>query len=375
MADQTGRKKLLIVITKSNFGGAQRYVFDLSRSLKESHDLVVAFGGEGLLAEKLKNEGVRTVAIPSLGRDVSVLKDLSSLFSLVSLIRKERPDVIHLNSSKIGVMGAVAAFLARSKARTVFTAHAWAFNEDRNAISKAVIALLHWLTVFLCDKTIAVSDAVRRQIAGFPYIKDKVAVVHLGIDRPVYFGKKNARMLLDIPERSFVVGTIAELHPVKGLSYALKAIDGLSADVKYMIIGEGSERAKLEEQIAKSERLRKSVRLAGFVPDAAQLLPAFDAFLLPSLSEAFGYVLLEAGLAGVPVIASAVGGIPEIVTDMESGILIHPKNVKEIERALVFLSSNKAAREKLGKALKDSAAARFSRQAMVEGTLRVYEGR
>lgn len=369
---ETARKKLLILITKSNFGGAQRYVFDLSQSLK-SYDVTVASGGEGLLIEKLKTAGARTITLPFLGRDVSILKDARSFFSLISLIRKEKPDIIHLNSSKIGIMGAVAAWLARSKAKTVFTAHAWAFNEKRSGLSTAVIMFLHWLTVFLCDKTITVSEGVKRQISHLPLISGKMTVVHLGIDKPTFIKRGEARAKLGIPERSFAIGTIAELHQVKGLAYAIDAVRGLPFKHTYTIMGTGDERGKLEAQISSSEISKESVRLTGFVPDAASFLHAFDVFLLPSLSEAFGYVLVEAGYAGLPVIATSVGGIPEIIEDMKSGVLIHPKNVKEIANALIFLNTDKDERTRLGKALMERVHAKFSLERMVKETIAVYE--
>jgi glycosyltransferase involved in cell wall biosynthesis len=366
-------KKLLIVITKSNYGGAQRYVFDLARSLT-GYDITVACGGEGILVDKLEAANIRIITLSSLGRDVSIFKDGKAFFSLISLIRAEKPDIIHLNSSKIGIMGAVAAFLTRSQARTIFTAHAWAFNEDRGFISKSLITTLHWLTVFLCDKTIAVSEGVRKQVLHLPRIAHKISVVHLGIDKPIFYGKKNARTVLGIPEKAFAIGTIAELHPVKGLVHALDAVAELPFPCSYTIIGQGDEKAKLEKHIAKNPALQKTTKLAGFIPDAAALLPAFDVFLLPSISEALGYVLIEAGYAKLPVVATSVGGIPEIIQDMQSGVLIHPQSSKEIRRALTFLYDDEPERARLGTALAEQVQGKFSLARMVEGTVRIYEG-
>lgn len=372
----TAKRKLLIVITKSNFGGAQRYVFDLARSLKDRYDVVVACGagqgGNGLLVEKLRAAGVRVAPIASLGRDVSVLKDLKSLIALARIIRAEKPDIIHLNSSKAAAMGVVAG-LAHRKAKKVFTAHAWAFNEDRSAFAKAVIGFIHWKTVMLADKTIAVSAGVKRQIEHLPNMSERIQVVHLGLDKPIFYGKKNARLVLDIPEKAFSIGTIAELHKVKGLEYALEALKSVPFPFIYTIIGAGDLKPKLESVIASHPKLRESVRLAGFVPDAAALLPAFDAFLLPSLSEAFGYVLLESGFAGTPVIATSVGGIPEIVEDMRSGILIHPKHAKEIAQAVQFARDKAPVMKRLGAELNRKVLAQFSVAKMVAETEAVYE--
>jgi glycosyltransferase involved in cell wall biosynthesis len=365
------RKKILIVITKSNFGGAQRYVLDLARSIKGTHELIVACGGNGMLVERLKAEGVRTVSLASLGRNVNPLKDLVAFFSLTKLILAERPNVLHLNSSKIGIMGAIAAFVS-PRTKTIFTAHAWAFNEDRGPFAKLAIGTLHWLTVALCNSTIAVSQGVKDQMAHLPLMDKKIRVVHLGIDAFKPLSRDEARALLSIPKDAYAIGTIAELHPVKGLEYALEALKTAPFPYSYTIIGTGDLKARLENVIAEDKHLSQHVRLAGFIADAWTLIPAFDAFLLPSLSEAFGYVLLEAGLSRTPVIATSVGGIPEILQDMESGVLIHPKSAKEIASSLAFFHDNREAVKKFGEALETRVKTEFSLARMVEKTLETY---
>jgi glycosyltransferase involved in cell wall biosynthesis len=368
---ETTKKKILIVITKSNFGGAQRYVLDLAHSLKSPYEVVVACGGNGMLVEKLGALGIRTISISSLGRNVSVLKDALSFFSLIRIIWKERPDVLHLNSSKIGIMGAVASFVS-PKVKTVFTAHAWAFNENRGPFAKLTIGALHWLTVILCDRTIAVSQGVKDQVSHLPLMSTKIQVVHLGVSAFKPLTREEARMKLSLPKEGFAIGTIAELHPVKGLAYALGALKSLDFPYTYTIIGTGDLKDSLAKTISEDEAL-KNVSLAGFIPEAWTLIPAFDVFLLPSLSEAFGYVLLEAGLSKVPVIATSVGGIPEIIQDMESGTLIHSRSSKEISSALHFFHDNQEAVKKFGENLETRVNTEFSLARMVEKTIEVYE--
>ena len=369
----TKRKKLLILITKSNFGGAQRYVFDLARSLKGDYEITVALGGNGMLAAKLAEIGIRTVSIPYLGRNINLFKDALVLVWLWKFLKAEKPDVMHVNSSKIGGAGAFVGRLTKVP-RIIFTAHAWAFNEDRNMFSKALIAFFHWLTVMLSHQTVAVSEAVKRQMSRFPFMEKKIKVVHLGLEPVSPFPRKDARKLLGLTDKEFSIGTIAELHPVKGLNYALQALSQAPFEFLYTIIGEGQARKDLEAQIADSSRLKERVKLAGFLPDAPRLLSAFDAFLLPSNSEAFGYVLLEAGFARLPVIATSVGGIPEIIEDMRSGILIHPKNPKEIERAISHVYRDEVIRDNLAFTLMNKVKKEFSLQKMIEETKGVYEG-
>src|SRR3989344_9582024 len=158
--------KILYLITKSNFGGAQRYVYDLATETKKrGHDVVGGFGGDGPLATKLADAGVRTVSIATLERDVNPLNDFKTFLKLLDLFAKERPEVIHLNSSKMGGLGALAArlwnawnwifsFLGRGghPARIIFTGHGWAFNEERTDLERFIIGSLPWLPTQLGPK-------------------------------------------------------------------------------------------------------------------------------------------------------------------------------------------------------------------------------
>ena len=129
----TSTKKVLYVITKSVWGGAQRYVFDLATNLpKDQFEIVAAAGGEGPLFDKLHNAGIRTINTPSLERDVHILNETSVFWQLLKIFHTEKPDILHLNSTKIGALGALAAFLYKLltlnfKLLTVFTVHGWGF--------------------------------------------------------------------------------------------------------------------------------------------------------------------------------------------------------------------------------------------------------
>lgn len=391
--------KILYLITKSNFGGAQRYVHDLAIAMKErGHDVTVGFGGSGLLGERLTASGIRTITLPSLLRDISLKNDIRAFREIYQLLRSERPDVLHLNSSKIGALGALAGRcsnvveylrrLARKQSRPtriIFTGHGWAFNEERGDIERALIGAIHWLTILLAHRVIAVSRRTRDQILAFPVPWNKIVIVYNGIGEPKTLGKHAAREAIfsgtlwdgtDIKKDTLVIGTLAELHRNKGLAYAIEAMAMLKnmtdQHIVFIVVGEGEERETLETLIDSLD-LRNHVLLAGYRPDAASLLSAFDIFLLPSITEAFPYAILEAGKAGLPIIASSVGGIPEVIDDMESGILIHSKNPSEIARAIMFLIEEPERRKRLAQAIDERIAKKFSLEQMIDGTLRVYD--
>ncbi|MEK7118716.1 MAG: glycosyltransferase [Patescibacteria group bacterium] len=388
--------KILYLITKSNFGGAQRYVYDLATETKKrGHDVVVGFGGSGALAQKLAEAGVRTASIAGLERDIYPLADLKTFLRLLDLFAAEIPDVIHLNSSKMGGLGALAArlwnawnwifkFIGRGgkTARIIFTGHGWAFNEERGDLERFAIGCAHWLTIQLAHRTIAVSRKTREQVAALPFAWHKLFVIHNGVGPIKTLSRTKAlATILGEKQKTFltgdpiIIGTLAELHKNKGLSYAITGIAQLKkrtdAPFVLIVLGEGEERTNLDALIAKLE-INNIVYLAGHKENGVELLSAFDIFLLPSVTEAFPYAILEAGKVGLPVVATAVGGIPEVIDDMESGILIQSKNSGEVARALSYLIKYPERRKQLGDAIAFRIADRFNIETMVNETLALY---
>lgn len=371
------KKKILYVITKSNWGGAQRYVYDLATNLpKEKFYPIVILGGEGELGVKLEEKNINIIKIDRLTRDINFFDDLLVFFKLIKIFKKERPDVIHLNSSKISGLGALAGRLT-SVPKIIFTVHGWPFNESRPYIQKILIKFASWLTVLLSHLTITVSEKDFHDSPLF-IIKSKLRLIHNGIVAQEIEGGNRARELLGIkeisPRESVVIGTIAELHRNKGILYAIKAMERLSRDAinaSFVIVGEGEDRKKIEELII-IKNLSKSVFLLGEKKNAGRLAGAFDIFLLPSIKEGLPYVLLEAGMAGLPVVATEVGGTPEIIDHMKNGILVPAKDTEAIARAIKFLIDNPEKRKEFGEKLKEKVGKEFKLETMVEKTLAMY---
>ena len=376
--------KILYLITKSNWGGAQRYVFDLASELKDKHEVIVGLGGEGTLKINLEKENVRVISIKQLGRDVKASSDLKSFFDILKILKKEKPDVVHLNSSKIGIIGALACRVAGIK-KIIFTAHGWAFNEDRPAWQKLLIKTIAYSTIILCHKTIAVSKNIADSFLRWPFTKNKIIVVHNGIEKIEFIEKEKAlkeltshspilKEAIETTKEPLVVGMIGELHKIKGQIYAIEAIKDLLKEfpnILLLIIGGGEEEKKLNEAINKLE-LKRNVFLLGHIPKASRYLKAFDIFLLASLSEALAYVVLEAGQAGLPVVATNVGGIPEIISNNETGILIKSKNTKEIVLGIKCMIKNPENKKFFGEKLRSEIEAKFTLKNMLDGTTKIY---
>lgn len=379
------RKKILFLITKGNFGGAQRYVYDLATHLpKEQFEAVVACGTkEGTtLIQKLSEKNIRTIGLESSEREINLKNDLTTVKEIIKLIKIEQPHILHLNSSKIGLLGALAALFLKLRApgfklKVIFTSHGWAFNEEhRSLFSKIIFYTAHYLTVVVCDKTIAVSEKTKRDIVWLPFIKNKIKVVHNGIEKFKTLTKKDCAAILKKEDKDQkIILTIAELHPNKGIDVALRGLALLPEKVKekiiYYIAGSGEEKDKLEKLTA-NLGLNKFVHFLGFVENAKSILPGADIVLVPSRTENLPFAVLEPGLYGLPIIATSVGGIPEIIKDMRNGILVHPRNPKEIAEAIIYMLHHKERTKEFGVEIKNTVTNFFSFEKMLEETINVY---
>ncbi|HRH24664.1 MAG TPA: glycosyltransferase family 4 protein [Candidatus Paceibacterota bacterium] len=364
--------RILFVITKANWGGAQRYVYDLAIAAKEKGMAVtVAFGTDGLLRTKLEAAGVRTTSLSTLTREVSFRDELETFHALRALIKEERPDIIHVNSSKAG-LGLLAARLEKVP-HIIFTAHGWAFNEKRPWWQKVLLRLIYLATVYLAHTTICVSDAVRRDL-GFVPGKSLLVIQH-GIDAPAFLPKEEARKKLFIGTvEGRWIGMTAELHPTKRVEDAIDAVAELSRgypDLHLVVMGEGELKEWLIERV-KHYGLEKRIHLPGFIIDAPEYLKAFDFFLMPSRTEALGLALVEAGYAGLPVVAARAGGIPEVVTHKKTGLLVPRENPHSLARAIRTLLEHPEDAALYGAALESSTRERFSRERMIKETFAVY---
>lgn len=366
--------KIIYGITKSNFGGAQRYVFDLATETRRAgHEVAVLCGGSGVLTKKLKENEVRIIEIKEMKRDISLVNEFRSFWFILQTLKKERPDVFHTNSSKMGGLGNLAARLAGIN-KIIFTSHGWEFNAPRPWWQKILIVIFTWFTLLLSHKTVCVSEKTKSDLKNFPFIQNKLSVVYNGIEKFELLEKTNAREKLGIHDNNvLLVGAISELHPVKGLDILLDAWAKFmkKRDAVLVILGDGEMRENLEN-LANKLGLENKVVFKGYMDNAKQYLNAFDIFCLPSRSEALPYALLEAGFAGLPAVATNVGGIPEIVENGISGALIPPEDSETLFSTLVLFSEDKNLRNRLGSAIHNVIEERFSIEKMVRQTFALY---
>ncbi len=373
-------KRLLFVITKSFFGGAQRYVFELAVAMQAAgHTVAVACGGREELVSRLEAAGILTFEIIGAERDINLIKELRFLRSLGQIVQDFKPDIIHLNSSKAGLLGSLVARLLRVP-KIIFTAHGWPFLEDRPLPWRLMAWLGSYLTGLLADRVILVSQHDQAK-THMPGVLSKCTVIHTSVPSFPLLSRAEARQALFSEaivrehEHNIWLITHGEINHNKNHTAVINAIAEFNSThltkLFYTIIGSGDLAPLLKDQVS-LKGLTDYVHFLGYQSDARQYLLGFDIYVMPSKKEGLPYSLLESGMAGVPCIASRVGGIPEVILDHETGLLTDPENHMTIVAALDFLLINPDKRTLYSDNLKQHLTENFSPSTLIAKTAALY---
>jgi glycosyltransferase involved in cell wall biosynthesis len=336
--------KILYIVTQADLGGAQRSVLLLA-----AH-----FNGEiasGIEKSELFNEAqkknIPTHKIKFLKRGIRPISDFLAFWEIYLLIKKLRPDIVHLNSSKAGFLGSLAGKLAGAK--VIFTARGFVFNEPRNRLFKLFFITLEKIASIFRDQIITVSKFDEASALKFKLINpQKVTTIHNAIPSIEFLDRKTARLNLGINEDKFIVGTIANFYSTKGLDVLIDTVAKLSPEIlnkiQIVLIGSGPQEKKLK-LLTTTYNLEPFFIFAGQIPNASSYLKALDIFVLPSRKEGFPLVLLEAMQAGLPIIATDVGGNKEALGD--AGVIVPSGNGEILAEALENLINNPDHRNRL----------------------------
>ena len=364
------KKRVLFVITQSEFGGAQRFLYNLlSRLDKSRYEILVAVSadGGGKLFKLMGSLGIRANELVHLRRNVSPVKDILAVFEIRKLIREFRPDTIFLNSSKAGFIGSLATvFPSKIKTKVIYRIGGWSFNDPWPKWKRWLFITLErisakWKDVIIVNNNHDLEQA--RELKIRP--REKVVLVYNGLDvyKMDFLPRDEARERLKISKEKFVIGTIANFYPPKGLKYLIETTEHFknNNNVIFMVIGDGQERKGLELLITNPKspvgdlgsplrdyQLRHKVFLLGQIPDAYKLLDAFDIFVLPSVKEGFPWVVIEAMAAKLPVIATNVGAVPEIIENSKNGFIVEPARPEQIAAKIQDLLNDEHLRQELG---------------------------
>lgn len=367
------KPKILYLITQSEWGGAQRYVWDLAQSPKEDFDVSVAFGGNGRLKDMLGV--IHGNSLKYLVREINPVKDLLALFEIRALLKKIKPQILHLNSTKAGVLGALAAVGLGIK--VVYTAHGWVFLEPLPAWKKIFYFICEWLSCRFRQATIVLSAKELEVAQKYKLNCGKTIVIQHGIDPVAFLNKEEARNKINESlqkniNAKFWIGTIANLYKTKDIPNLIEALKAINEDYAAIIIGDGPERSNIESLIKNANLSDRVFLLTGKQVAAERWLKAFDLFVLPSSKEGFPYAILEAMSAGLPIVATAVGAIPEMIENKKSGLIVPPKNPGALGSAIIELINNSDLRAGLGQTSETEFKQKFSKNRMLADTQKLY---
>ena len=292
---------------------------------------------------------------------------LAYAFRLWRVIRSFRPTVLHLHGATVGIVGSVVGRLASIQA-IIYTEHS---EHGRHA---TWLQRGRELTAALPHHTVCVSDQIRRSLLGiraFRRIANRLGVIHNGIDLRPYSPispetKRTVRRELGIPEDASVIGSVGLLWHVKGYEYLLKAMPEIvrrCPQAVLALVGSGEDEPGLR-RLADDLAIAPSVHFLGWRGDVPRVLPALDVYVQPSLSEGLPMSVLEAGACGLPIVATNVGGIPEILTDKENATLVAPGDELAVADAVAYLMSHAPEARSLGANARRHVSAHWSVQAM-----------
>ncbi len=357
-------QKIIFLVTQTKWGGAQKYVLELAKHFSQNNEVSIAYGEvknkDPRFFDICQKNNLKTIPVNALVRNIDIAKDFSAVLEIQKILKQDNYNLIHLNSSKGGFVGAVAAKMHSAnpmnlRLRIVYTAHGFVFNEMVSKLQKKLYKTAEMVSTSIEHLVIAVSDfdkqsAIEQKVVS-PH---KIFTVHNGINPVEYnfLNKEEAIKKLGLAPGKKYFGTVASFYDTKGHKYLVGAIKLLQADHslllgnwQWIFIGEGPNLEEIKKQV---HELDLGDYIKFITPDNKdwQYLKAFDIFVLPSVKEGLPYTILEAGLAQVAVIASKVGGIPEVIKQEETGLLTTPANPLSLQKAMERMAQS-SLKEKL----------------------------
>jgi glycosyltransferase involved in cell wall biosynthesis len=380
--------RVLRVIARLNMGGPALHVAYLSSGLRSrGYETTLVAGslalGEESMAGVAGELGVPVVTVPELHREISPLRDLRAVYHVADLIRRQRPDILHTHTAKAGAIGRLAAMLA-GDARPPIVVHTFHGHVLRGYFDPVRSTFFRLLERSLARRTtalVAVSPEVRDDLVGLGVApREKFTVIRLGIelDERVGSGRNGlgpeTRRVLGVAETRFVVGWIGRMTGVKRTDDVLLAVRGLrerGVDAVLCMVGDGPDRDAVEQRAHDLDIVRHCL-FVGYQDEVAPYYAAFDALILPSANEGTPVSAIEALAGGRPVVATRVGGVPDVVRDGVDGFLVEPGDVDAMADRLAALAGDPELRARMGAAGRERVIERYSVERLLDDTDRLY---
>ncbi len=375
--------KVLHIITRLDKGGsAQSTLLAVAGLDKEKFDVTLMSGkindSDEEIANLLAQKKINCVLIPELVREINLWQDIRAFWKIYHFIKEGKFDIVHTHSSKAGILGRWAAKLAGVKI-IIHKPHGHIFDGYFGWFKSNLFIHLERLTGLITDRIITLTQIGKEQHIKYRIAKtDKFVPMYSAIEIEQFsnfqadiMGQKER---LNIPLGVPVIGTVSRLEPIKGNRYFIGSIPEVTKvfpALRVIIVGGGSEKKELERYVERLG-LSKNVIFVGPCNDIREILSIFDIFVLSSLNEGMGRCLLEAQILGVPVVATKVGGIPEVVRDGVTGILVSSRKPDMMAKAIIKLLKDKSLREKMSEEAKRWVDSRFSLKILVRKLSDLY---
>lgn len=356
--------KILYIITRSDHGGAQVAVLDLVRNLPSEYRPVVAAGEYGFLQEECDKVGIPFRYVPGLVQPMRPFRDLKALWYLRGMIRRVKPDIVHVHTSKAGLLGRVAAWLNGTP--SVFTAHTWSFDEGVPRLRRWISIPLERMAATLCDKIITVSDAnTEKAIRSSVTKRSNLVRIWNGVPDSPFRAAPGTHSTPTII-------MVARMVPQKDFANLLEAVSTLPGKWRMKLVGDGPNRPHLQAQCT-ALGLDERVEFLGNREDVAMLLSQADIFVLSTNWEGLPISILEGMRAGLPVVASDVGGVKEQVIHGETGFITRPRDPADLRAHLQVLLESPGFMARMGEAGRRRFEAEFRIDMSVNKTVEIYQ--
>jgi len=374
------RVNILYLITDLDIGGAEkalvRTVIGLDKRMY--NPTVCCLRGRGPVAEEIESAGVPVAPLNMSGKF-----DLAAVFRLFRLLWKEEISIVHSYLYHANILGRIVGRVARvpiiiSSERSVILSEE-VVNKNTLEMGSRLRRLMNGLSMRLSDRVVTVSELVRETLIAASKIDPKrLVTIHSGVNLEGYqidgdiTAKKKG---LGLETSAAVIGAIGRLDRVKGVEYLLRAAAKVifkTPDAAFLIVGDGSQREALE-QLARSLGISHRMVFTGQRDDVPELLSTMDVLVLPSLYEGLPNAVLEAMAAGKPVIATRVGGTPEVVEDKVTGLLVPPRDPEALAEAIIALIQDRERAEAMGQVGRARVEEYFSVERMIAETETLYE--
>jgi glycosyltransferase involved in cell wall biosynthesis len=375
------------VIARLNMGGPALHVAYLTAGLAErGYETTLVAGslarGEDSMAFVADELGIEVRRIDELHRDISPLRDAAAVVRLARLIRRERPQILHTHTAKAGAVGRLAALLAGSARPpiVVHTFHGHVLSGYFDPVRTAGFRLLERLLARTSTALVAVSPQVRDDLVALGVApRERFVVVRLGIElaervAPNDDVRDETRRVLGIGADRFVVGWIGRMTGVKRTEDVLEAFRRLrdsGVDACLCMVGDGPDRDAVERRAHELGVMRDTLFL-GYQEEVARFYAAFDAVVLPSINEGTPVTAIEALAAGRPVVATRVGGLPDVVREGKDGFLVPAGATDELAERLGRLAGDPELRKRMGAAGRDHVLSRYAVGRLVDDVDLLY---